>query len=139
MATWNMVRTNKPNSHQDEITNITYDEDTDAMVFEGARLCLEMPAAVASANDLALTKGNVFSITGTTTINGIATANWAAGSVVILIFAGILTFKHNTAPSAGFAKIFLNAATDLTTAANTVIQLVYDGTQWQEVSRKVPA
>lgn len=95
-------------------------------------------ASVAAANDMTLGGGNHFSITaGAAVINGIATANWQAGSRVTLIFAATPTVKNNTAASAGFARIFLSGSADLAAAANTVLVLEYDGTQWQEVSRKI--
>lgn len=94
-------------------------------------------ADIASAGDLTLgSDGNTFVITGTTTINAIS-AKMIAGTVYHLIFSGALIVKHNTAGGAGTAKIFLNLSLDLTTAANTVLTLVYDGTQFQEVCRKV--
>jgi hypothetical protein len=88
---------------------------------------------VASANDLILPgDGNLFDVTGTTTINGIRTAGWQSGTLVILQFDGILTLKHNTAPSSGFAKIQLRGAADLTTGAGVHVVLYYDGTDWEE-------
>jgi hypothetical protein len=93
---------------------------------------------VASANNLALgNDGNCFLITGTTQINGIATVDWQAGSLITLMFSGILTVKHNTAAGGGFARIFLAGNTDLITTADTTLTLSYDGTQWQEIARKV--
>ena len=68
--------------------------------------------------------------------NAITTANWQSGSRVTFIFSGTPTVKHNTAGGAGTARIFLQGSADLVCAANTVLDLVYDGTQWQEVSRK---
>jgi hypothetical protein len=95
-------------------------------------------ADIASANDLNLgSDGNTFTISGTTTINAISVGTWFKGNEVTLIFSGALTVKHNTSGSTGTAKIFLSGSADLTTAANTVLTLVYDGTQWQEKSRKV--
>jgi hypothetical protein len=92
----------------------------------------------ASANNLTLVKtGRVFSITGTTTINAITTSGWQPGASIVLIFAGATTVKHNTAGGGGTARIFLASGTDLATAANTVLPLVYDGTQWQEVATGV--
>lgn len=93
---------------------------------------------VASANNLTLgTDGNLFVITGNTQINAITTANWQAGSQIILVFSGAPTVKHNTAGGAGTAVMFLAGSVDLVAAANTVLGLVYDGTQWQETFRKV--
>lgn len=93
---------------------------------------------VASANDLTLaSNGNVFTITGTTQINAITTSLWQAGSQVQLLFSGAVLVKHNTAGGAGTAPILLAGSTDLTTDANTVLSLVYNGTQWEEMSRKL--
>lgn len=93
-------------------------------------------ASVASANNLTLGAANQNIVSGTTQVNAITTAGWLAGAEVTLIFSGALTVKHNTAGGAGTAKIFLSGSTDLVTAANTVLRLEYDGTQWQELSRK---
>lgn len=95
-------------------------------------------ADVASANDLTLgTDGNVFHITGNTTINAITTANWQAGSEVTLIFDSNPTVKHNTSGSAGTAKMLLSGAGDLSATANDTLTLVYDGTSWFEKCRTV--
>lgn len=96
-------------------------------------------ANVASANDMTLgTDGNFFIITGTTQINGIATASWIAGSQICLLFDNALTIKNAGTPGAGFASILLSKSIDFLTANNTVLGLVYDGTQWQETFRKSP-
>lgn len=93
----------------------------------------------AAANNLTLPlDGNLFVISGNTQINAITTSNWVAGSHITLIFTGIPTVKHNTAGGAGTARIFLAGSTDLIVlTANTLLGLVYDGTQWQETYRKV--
>lgn len=104
----------------------------------GARLNTGKGADVAAANDLTLgILGNKFKITGNTQINGIAVANWQAGSEISLWFTGTPTVKHNTAASAGFASLLLNGSVDLVAANNTVLTLWYDGTNWQEQCRKV--
>lgn len=95
-------------------------------------------ANIAAANDLTLGwDWNLFTITGNTQINAITTANRQAGSMITLIFTWTPTVKHNTAWWAGTAVLFLAGSVDLTAAANTVLCLIYDGTQWQETSRKV--
>lgn len=95
-------------------------------------------ADVASANDLTLgSDGNTFIITGNTQINAITTAQWSAGDKICLIFSGTPTVKHNTAGGVGTAVILLAGSVDLVAAANTILSLVYDGTQFQETSRKV--
>lgn len=117
--------------------NLTWDNSNRLFTVSG-RIRSSKGANVASANDLTLgNDGNAFTITGTTTINGIASANWASGNVIYLLFSGALTLKHNTAAGAGFASLKLAGSADLTTAADTLISLMYDGTVWQEISRKV--
>lgn len=95
------------------------------------QLQLAKGANVASANNLVLgTDGNVFTITGTTQINLISSTNWQAGSVVYLAFAGALTVKHNQAVSGANKPILLHGAVDFVTAANSLLTLIYDGTNW---------
>lgn len=120
------------------IMNVTWGGDltTLATIKPGTRY-LGQSTSPASANDLTLGASNLNNVTGTTTINAIVTTGWTAGSSVTLIFAGALTVKHNTAGGGSTARIFLAGSVDLTTAANTVLGLVYDGTQWQETFRKV--
>lgn len=92
---------------------------------------------VTAGNNLTLgLDGNVFVITGNTTINAIITANWQAGASIVLIFSGTPTVKHNTAGGAGTATMLLSTSVDMTAAANTVLGLCYDGTNWQETFRK---
>lgn len=94
---------------------------------------------VISASDLILgNDGNTFSITGNTTINAITIGTWQSGSEVNLIFTGTPTLKHNTAGSTGTAKMFLLGSVDCVTVVNnTIFTFVYDGTVWQEKSRKI--
>lgn len=94
-------------------------------------------ATVASANNLTLTTGNVFGITGTTQITAITNTNWQAGSQIILIFAGVLTVKNNTAGGASTSPLLLAGGVDFATTANDVLKLVYNGTNWIEVSRSI--
>lgn len=102
------------------------------------RLSYNKGANVASAGDLTLGgDGNVFSITGTTTINAITTTDWVAGSEVILIFASTPTVSNNTAGGANTAPILLAGGANFNATANDVLRLVYDGTNWIEVSRSV--
>ncbi len=90
---------------------------------------------VVSANNMVLgSDGNTFTITGTTTINTISATNWQAGSMITLIFSGILTVSNNAAGTG--ASIFLAGSLPLATATNTILGLIYDGTQWQETYRK---
>ena len=95
-------------------------------------------SSIAAANDLTLNDdGNIFVITGNTQINAITTTRWSAGAQVTLIFTGSPTVKHNTAGGGSTAPILLSASVDLSAAANTILSLVYDGSNWHEVSRKI--
>lgn len=111
---------------------------SDKTLMNNVRFETSKGANVASANDLTLgTDGNVFHITGTTTINAITTANWQAGSEIILIFDSTPTVKNNTAGGGGTAVMLLAGAADFSATANDVLKLVYDGTSWFEVSRSI--
>ncbi len=68
-------------------------------------------ADVASANDMTLGDGNFFDITGTTTINTIATKG--VGTFVVLQFDGILQLTHS-------ADLVLPTAANITTAAGDI-------------------
>lgn len=72
-----------------------------------------------------------------TQMNGIATAGWTAGSVVILQFASTPTVKNATAATAGFASFKLAGAADFVATADDTMTLVYDGTTWSETARSV--
>ena len=92
-------------------------------------------ADVASANTLTLGGGgNVFDITGTTTINNITVTDWQSGSEITLKFDGVLQFTH---AATGSGQMFLAGSGNLTTAVNTRIKLFLDGTDWYEISRTV--
>ena len=118
-------------------TLITVD-DTNRTITVNNRFETDKWADIAAANNLTLGwDWNLFVITGNTQINAITTANRQAGSMITLIFTWTPTVKHNTAWWAGTAVMFLAGSVDLTAANNTVLCLIYDGTQWQETSRKV--
>lgn len=82
---------------------------------------------VASATELNLGDGKVFSVTGTTTITSIAAADTYAGREIILIFTGSLTFADGSN---------LKLEGNFSTSADDTISLIcLDGTNWLEVSR----
>lgn len=86
-------------------------------------------ADVASAGTMALgDDGNYFDITGTTNITSITAKT--AGTLAILQFDGVLTVTDG-----GNLKI----RGDFTTAAESMILLICDGTDWYEVSRSIDA
>lgn len=84
-------------------------------------------ANVASASAITAT-GNLFHVTGTTTITSINTTNITDGARITIIFDGILTFTDG-----GNLKL----AGNFTTSADATITLVYDGSNFYETSRSV--
>ena len=83
-------------------------------------------ADVASANDMTLGVGNLFDITGVTTINTIATKG--VGTVIVLQFDGILQLTHS-------ADLFLPTAGNITTAAGDIAVLYeYASGDWRCVA-----
>lgn len=88
---------------------------------------LQGGSAVASAATITAT-GNVFHVTGTTTITSVSGTNINAGTVITIIFDGILTFTDGSN---------LKLAGNFVTTADDTITLVYDGTNWYEVARAV--
>lgn len=114
--------------------------DNTGHLIHGSRVQGKKGADVVAANDLSLglqdNGGNLYKVTGNTQINGIATASWQVGSRVVLWFTGTPTIKHNTAPSAGFVAFLLQGSADLVAANNTFLEVIYDGTNWQELKRK---
>lgn len=108
------------------------------LVMNSRRIQGAKGADVASANDMTLgLDGNYFDITGATQINGIAVANWQAGSQITLQFDSTPTVKHNTAAGAGFASFLLAGAADFVATANDTLTLIYDSVTWREVARAV--
>lgn len=103
----------------------------------GGRILGAKGTDVASANDMTLTSGNYFDVTGAVQINGILITGWTAGSVVVLQFDGAPTVKHNTAASANYASLMLAGAGDFLASAGDTLTLVYDGTYWRETARTV--
>lgn len=108
--------------------------------FQMAKRHLQKKGAdVASANTMTLgTDGNSFHITGTTTINGITTASWQSGSILVLRFAASLTVTHNSgAPGGGAVALLLAGAVNFSATANDTLTLWYDGTNFVELARAV--
>lgn len=84
---------------------------------------------VASAGTVTLPAGNLFHITGTTTITTLNTCDSTNnGRQVMLIFDGILTFTDGSN---------LILAGNFATTANDTITLACDGTNWYELARSV--
>lgn len=94
---------------------------------------------VASANDLTLTTGNTFHISGTTTINAIINTDWGNDATITLIFDASLTVKNNTAGGAGTSRMQLNGGVDFSATVNDTLVLKWDGanTVFRELSRSI--
>lgn len=85
-------------------------------------------STIASATALVVPEGNVFHVSGTTTITSIVAANANRGDILVLIFDGILTFTDGNN---------LKIAGNFTTSADDTITLAYDGTNFYELARAV--
>jgi len=125
----------------DSVTNdllqLLTDGNVEFMSFSSARgldtttgtITFADSANVASATTTALGTGNLFHITGTTTITTVNTCDAANnGRLLTLIFDGILTFTDGNN---------LKLAGNFVTTADDAIQLICDGVNWYEISRSV--
>ena len=111
--------------------------DTGVIQPRGRKLGLK-GADVASGDEITLTVGNYFDITGTTTINHINKTAWLSGSVVMLQFDASVTVTHNSAtPTGSEASILLVGAGNFSATANDTLTLVYDGVTFRETARAV--
>lgn len=102
------------------------------------RFMADKGADVASADAITLgSDGNVFDITGTTTINHIMNTGWQIGSTITLHFDDSLTLTHNAGSLTGDeADMFLAGNENFVTTAGDIITFVlHDATSWQETSR----
>lgn len=103
------------------------------------RLCWNVGTNVTSAATLVLPyDGPVHHVTGTTNVTRITSTDHLAGAIFILIFDGVLTISSGTAASGADKGIKLNGSTFLTTAAGTMLGVMFDGTDFQEIFRKIP-
>lgn len=94
-------------------------------------------ADIASANDMTLTVGNYFDITGSTEVQRILGTDWTAGTQVILQFDAAPLVKHGTAAGASYYGFQLAGAADFQASAGDTLMLVFDGAWWREVARTV--
>ncbi len=108
------------------------------LVMTAAAIQLASGGSVASASTITLGQGgNVFTISGTTTINLITSTGWQTGSVVTLLFGTTITIKNNQAPSGAGAAMLLSGASDMSAIANSSLTLVYNGTAWVQIAQSV--
>src|SRR5262245_50826930 len=81
--------------------------------------------------------GNVFALTGSSSIDVITTSNWQPGSVIILILTGGMQLTNNSGGPANTAKMLLSGGIHFNSTDPATITLVFDGVAWQEVCRSV--
>jgi hypothetical protein len=104
------------------------------------RWSVKQGAAVASATQVTLgSDGNRFQVTGTTQTDLILSTGWQGGSIVTLHFQGIVTCRHNQAPSGAFHPLMLAGAASFVSSADDQLTLQYDSTasKWYEIGRTV--
>jgi hypothetical protein len=120
-----------------DLLQLLTDGDVEFMSFSSSRgldtttgtITFADSANIASATTTALGTGNLFHVTGTTTITTLNTCGAANdGRLLTLIFDGVLTLTDGNN---------LKLAGDFVTTADDVIQLVCDGSNWYESSRSV--
>jgi hypothetical protein len=88
---------------------------------------------VASATNMTLpSTGNLFFITGTTQIQTISAANWSSGSIVTLQFAGTVVVTHQGSGTG--AQVNCIGHTNITSATNQIITLLYNGNSWWQTT-----
>lgn len=89
-------------------------------------------ASLTISGDLTLgNDGNKFRITGTGTINRIATAGWTDGSRIILKFAlAGCTVTDGVAAGGGFGTINVTGPLNYTSTVESELHLTFDGTSW---------
>jgi hypothetical protein len=86
-------------------------------------------AAVASAATITPT-GNLFHVTGTTSITSVSGIGVTSGTEITLIFDGVLTVTNGAN---------LRLASNFTTAATNTLSLKWDGSDWYEQGRSTGA
>ena len=103
-----------------------YSTSASPSVFSGT-VSLAKGGNVASAGTISIS-GNVFHVTGTTTITSVSGTGVTQGTCITIIFDGILTFTDGSN---------LKLAGNFVTSADDTISLCYDGTNWYETARAV--
>lgn len=91
----------------------------------------------ASANDITISYGSFFTVTGSVEMRGLIQLGFPSGTIISMKFTGTPLIKHNGAASGGFGKYLLNGSIDFTPTAGSILTLLFDGTNWNEVTRMV--
>lgn len=114
-------------------------------ILNSGRFLGKKGVSLVAANDLELTSGNYFEVSGNITINRIlytesgstSYPDWTPGSVITLYFTGAPTVSHGVATSGAFVGLQLAGATDFSATAGDMLTLILDSTTtwWREISR----
>lgn len=95
---------------------------------------IDVLSAACVSGDCTLTDGNYFLVSGTTTVDGFATAGWTAGSIVVITTDNNITFNNNGVVAAGFAAMKLVGGAAVNMTANDNIMLMYTGSFWDQIA-----
>lgn len=107
---------------------------TTAARFEQAKGTAVVSASCSSGDCTFPGDGNFFAVTGTTTVDGFATAGWQAGSVVYLTFDGNITLSNAGTVAGGFADMRLVGGANVSATALDIVTLMFDGTSWMQTA-----
>ena len=107
--------------------------DGDGNIHAERELIHRPQQSVASGATIALDAGNLFLVTGTTSVTTINTCDADSnGRILIIHFNGILTVVNGN-------NIALADGMDMVTSATDSLSLICEGTNWIEISRTSPA
>lgn len=107
---------------------------TTATRFEQAKGATVVTGSCSSGDCTLGGDGNFFLISGTTTVDGFATAGWQAGSLIWCTFDGNLTLNNAGTVAGGFGDLRLVGAANVSATALDIIGFMYDGTSWMQVA-----
>lgn len=101
------------------------------------RLLEYQPTDIASANNLVLTNGRFFRLTGTTELQTINNNGWTGGSWILLEIKSGTIVKHNASDYGlgNYNGILLACQNDFTSSQDLILHLVWDrvSRKWKEV------
>ena len=96
-------------------------------------------APISSANDLIINyNDSQYIVSGNVQINAIK-AGKPGMPTLLLAFTGNPTVKHGTSGGAGTAQVKLAGSVDFVASPDSVLALMWNGSIYEEVSRKVPS
>lgn len=105
-------------------------------VVVGKRIQGKRGAEVASGTTITLGDGNLFNITGNTTISRITTTGWQIGSMVTLILDSPITLDDGGPSAANTATLALRNAANYDVPIGRTVTFVLDTLAWREIARQ---